>query len=242
MSEREWRIQWNHGGATISQLGAMLAPALFRLDNGREIQPFAIAPWSGDTSAEHEALPGVLKRLRGEWACVPFGMPAPPAGLPTNWAGTIVDDESALSPDIHGPSSNDLWRLDRSSTSSLQLSLDYPARHPIARLTRSVQGVDGSPALAFGLTITPRTDTVLPIGIHPVFRLPEKSDRAMLHFDGDVRAYTYPISVEPGVSRFVTGARAERLEAIPCLYGRFADITRHPLPFRTEERGCPEEC
>jgi hypothetical protein len=89
--------------------------------------------------------------------------------------------------------------------------------------------------LAFSLTITPRIDAVLPIGIHPVFRLPEQSNRATLHFDGDVRAYTYPVAVEPGVSRFVTGARAERLEAIPCLHGGSVDVTRHPLPYRTEE-------
>ena len=37
-------IIWDRGDFSISPVGAMCAPAHFRLDDGRVIQPFAVAP------------------------------------------------------------------------------------------------------------------------------------------------------------------------------------------------------
>ena len=66
-ADPEWRLTWNRGEASILKTGAMLGPARFDLDTAAPVQPFAVAPWSNDTGPEFDALPALLKRLRGEW-------------------------------------------------------------------------------------------------------------------------------------------------------------------------------
>jgi hypothetical protein len=65
---------------TMQRLSAMLAPIAFRLPSGRDARPMQIAPWADETGSA--ALPDMLRRLRGEWPCAPFGAtpdrPAPP--------------------------------------------------------------------------------------------------------------------------------------------------------------------
>ena len=68
-----WTIQSQFVQAQVQSLGAMLGPAWFSI-GGRTVQPFAIAPWAEDSGPEYRQLPNLLKRLRGEWACVPFGI------------------------------------------------------------------------------------------------------------------------------------------------------------------------
>ncbi len=60
MTVNAWKIGWDRGSATVTHTGAMIGPAHFQLDDGRSIQPFAVAPWADDDSAEHRALPPLL--------------------------------------------------------------------------------------------------------------------------------------------------------------------------------------
>lgn len=73
-------LSWAHGILTVQRLGAMLAPVTFLLADGRQASPMHIAPWSSDPEAE--TLPGILRKLRGEWPCVPFGYSVPAEGWP----------------------------------------------------------------------------------------------------------------------------------------------------------------
>jgi hypothetical protein len=211
----------------------MIGPADLVLDDGRSIQPFAVAPWADDHSADHDALPPLLKRLRGEWACVPYGMPDPPANLPEHWRPPLPLQREDKS--FHGHSSNAPWQLGGRTGGSLELVLDYPASHPVRRVTRRISGVQGRSALALELSIETRADTVLPVGLHPTFRLPAEVGSARLTFDADPRLHTYPIDAEDGVSRLQPDLRSQPLDRIPCKDGSLADLGRHPLPFATEE-------
>lgn len=228
-----WTIGWDRVEATVLRSGAMLGPARFELDDGRIVQPFAIAPWAGDTSPEHAALPELLKRLRGEWACVPYGMPDPPSNLPEEWRPLPAarGDDAAF----HGYSSNGRWRRSPSGPDTLDLVLDYPASHPVRRVTRRIRGARGRGELQLELSIETRIDTMLPIGLHPTFRLPPTAGSATVAFDGDVQVHTYPIDAEAGVSRIATGLSGVSLQRAPCKDGSFVDLSRHPLPFATEE-------
>ena len=61
----------------------MLAPITFVLADGRQVNPMQVAPWA----QEPEKVDGVLKRLRGDWPCIPFGMsPESSEGWPEDWA------------------------------------------------------------------------------------------------------------------------------------------------------------
>lgn len=136
-------FKWDCGHGEVQSLGAMLGPVHFRLAD-REIQPFAVMPWGNDTGPEHAELPGILRRTRGEWPCVPFGAPTAPDNLPDQWmppAPAPVDDE------FHGFSANNDWQLMAEIAGGLRLGIEYPPDHPISRLERVIQGVVGQPAL-----------------------------------------------------------------------------------------------
>ena len=228
---------WDRGDFTVSPVGAMCAPVNFRLDDGRTIQPFAVAPWSGnpDNDPRYDELPPLLKRLRGDWICVPFGMPAKRTDLSANWcAGTSEDPD--LGAFFHGPSANLPFKLTRCEFGFLEFTLHYPSEHPIAAVHRSIRGVPGRAMLEYGLRVTARRTTSLPVGIHPVFRLPDAVRTAELQIKGKaMRVYTYPVDAEPGVSRLQHGAVFKSLSLARDKEGKSMDLSKHPLGVTTEE-------
>lgn len=223
------KIDWDLGRAEVQSLAGMLGPVHFNLD-GREIQPFAVMPWGDDTGPEHADLPGILKRTRGEWPCVPFGAPEAPTKLPPNWQGSSPTE---LGPDFHGYSANNDWLLLEKTRDRVRLGIEYPANHSIARLERVVQGVSGKPVLRCQLKITARRNVTLPIALHPCFALsenPEQTEiRATFRF-----GRVLPYETEAGVSRLLPDAEFSLLGAIPAKGGSLA-LNRLPLPFATEE-------
>ena len=120
-------LGWAHGALAVQRLGAMLAPVTFLLADGRQVSPMHVAPWADEPEAE--ALPGILRRLRGEWPCVPFGYSVPADGWPAEWAsvmgaaGSRTRRSMATAPTMTGH-----WL--RRRRGSLSLALDYPAGKP----------------------------------------------------------------------------------------------------------------
>jgi len=169
-------IRWDRGEATMQSLGAMLAPIVFRLPSGREVQPMQIAPWADEAGGEE--LPGVLRRLRGEWPCVPFGVT--PDRSPSDWPQHLrpEPDEEA-----HGHGSNHEWQLD----GALVARIAYPAASPVVRLERRVAPVIGEARVDIELTIVARRGCRLPIGLHPTFRLPAETGAAPTIPSGPIR-------------------------------------------------------
>ncbi len=225
------RIAWDRGTATVEAVGAMLAPVNFRLDDGRTVQPMAIGPWGDDDGADHDALPGILKRLRGEWPCVPFGAPSAPEGLPAGWAGPPVQDTGD---DFHGYGSHHAWRVERQGAGHIELAIEYPADHAIARLRRTIAGVPGRAEIALTLTIDVRRPVAVPIALHPVFRLASEPGASRLDVGSFDHGRVFPLAVEPGVSRLEPDKVFHDLGAVS---GRLGDQTldRLPLDFDTEE-------
>ncbi|MCY4141897.1 MAG: hypothetical protein OXF56_26985 [Rhodobacteraceae bacterium] len=233
-ADPEWRLTWNRGEASILKTGAMLGPARFDLGTAAPVQPFAVAPWSNDTGPEFDALPPLLKRLRGEWVCVPFGMPDPPGNLPSDWLEGPPSTHG-YGAHFHGYSSNAVWRMAGQDAGSVELVLEYPENHPVRRVSRIVRGIPDAPRIEFELTVDVRDKVQLPIGLHPTFRLPDAPHSAKLSFAGQPEVHTYPVQAEPGVSRFEPGRWAVPFDAVPRIEGSPVDLGLHPLDFPTEE-------
>ena len=70
-----WRLASDRVEAFITRLGGHLGPVTFSLPNGK-IQPFAVAPWAEEALGPE--VPAVLKVLRGDFFCCPFGGNARP--------------------------------------------------------------------------------------------------------------------------------------------------------------------
>lgn len=218
------RFAWAHGDGAVQSLGGMLGPVRFLLPGGRVAAPFQVAPWADEPEAA--ALPGILRALRGEWPCVPFGTGA--AGpLTGDWAAFAGLEPAGLPP--HGHGSNADWAF--GDDLALALAVDYPADSPIARLERTIRPDPDAPALDIGLTVRARADVLWPIGLHPTFRVPDSG----VVIETDSPGLTYPGAVEPGVSVLASAARFDSLAQVPRADGGRQDCSRLPLPFATEE-------
>ena len=222
-------LSWAHGVVSVEALGGMLGPTIFVLPDGRQVSPFHIAHWASEPGGE--ALPGILRRLRGEWPCVPFGSDgdrSADGGWPVSTTAGAVDANA------HGYSSNHDWTLQDSADAALELNIAYPEAHPIASLRRRLTPDPQSAALDFELSVTPRRDCALPIGLHPVFRLPQAAGAMWIEVEGDVAAATYP--GDPDASLHLrAGAVAEDWHALRLRDGSTFDPSRVPLRQHTEE-------
>ena len=95
-----WEMRSSHVRASITHIGAQLAPLRFRLGD-RWVEPLSIAPWASESAASVHVLPPMLRNLRGDFFACPFGGNAcayrgeqhPPHGESANarWTKTAAD-------------------------------------------------------------------------------------------------------------------------------------------------------
>lgn len=225
-----WRIAWDRGTASVQSLGGMLGPADFVLADGRRVQPFAVGGWADDGSGEQAALPGLLRRLRGEWPCVPFGI-AGQQGLPDGWRPAAV---AAVDAWPHGYGSNHDWSLVSAGADSIVLRIEYPPDHPVRALQREIRGVPGRAELHIGLAIEARSAAELTLALHPILRLPAAPRQAEVAIAGAGSGRTLPFATDA-----TSLARPDQpfasLEAVPAAAGGFLDFSRLPFESANEE-------
>lgn len=226
-------LSWAHGDLTVQTLGAMLGPVHFELPDGRRIAPLHVAPWADAPGTE--TLPGILQRLRGEWPCVPFGAEGA-KDLTGDWAALGL-----LAPALpegagpHGESSNQIWEWQPAPPGTLRLALDYPADHPIARVERQITPDPGGPAIELTLIVHPRRDCRLPIGLHPVLRLPDRVGAARIVAGRYRDVRSFPGTLEPGAALFAPDAVFTDLALAPGRGGGTLDASRLPFPGAGED-------
>lgn len=209
----------------LQPLGAMLDGLTLRLPDGRMVQPLHTAPWADEPGAE--ALPGILRRLRGEWPCVPFGADDP-ASLPECWRA----EPGAPHGPPHGFGSNENWRI-WNDGKALRAGIAYPTDSPVARLARSVTPCAGG--VEISLAVHPRRDCRLPLALHPVFHLPAAPGRARLNPGTHGPVWTHPAQT-PDTCLLRPASTAQGLAALPGADGGTVDFTHLPLADATESR------
>lgn len=227
MIEERRGLAWAHGVLAVERRGAMLAPVCFTLADGRQVAPFHVAPWFDEKEAK--GLSGLMPRLRGEWPCIPFGFDQDRPAL-GDWPASRVTEAVD---EGHGFGANGDWTFLDAAPGTLALSIDYPAGHPIARLERRILPDERAPALDIELTVHPRADCRLPVGLHPTFRLPREPGAFEIELDGEAELATFPGEVDAS-SILETGRFAEAA-ALPLKAGGTLDIRRLPLERNTEE-------
>ena len=70
LGQPSWRIRSETVEAYVTRLGGQLAPVTFDR-RGRRIQPYAVAPWV--TEKLDKSTSGIIRALRGDFFCMPFG-------------------------------------------------------------------------------------------------------------------------------------------------------------------------
>lgn len=214
-ADRRWDLSWDHGRAEIFAIGASLHNLEFELEDGATVRPLAEAPWQSDGEVmANENIPAHLRRLGGEWPCIPFGT-------------------TAVDPDHHGRGANHCWQVTRREARSISLAIDYPCNHPVERLERCVKGVEGTASVEIELVVKARRHCRLPVGLHPIFRLPENG---RLHLVGGERivGHTFPGTFEPGISQLRQAAYFDGLDRVPLAGEGSANLTVLPNGLREE--------
>jgi hypothetical protein len=220
-------ILWAHGRAQVQRLGAMLGPVVFRSPGHVDFSPLHVAPWADEAGISDQ--PGILRRLRGEWPCVPFGRADALAEVPSGWSLTEADDGWS-----HGFGSNHAWEwLPSDDPLTLRLQSTYPPSSPVQRLVRTIRALADDTTLDMSLQIEVRRRCTLPVALHPTVRL----DLGLLDLTvpHGGACLTYPVSTAPDVSRLAIDRRFADLSRAPTRDGAPMNLARYPQSTDSEE-------
>lgn len=217
LGQPSWRLKNSHVDAWIAQTGGMLAPATFRLGDGRTVQPFAVAPWARENLAP--GTPPLLQALRGDFFCAPFG------GNSASWRGERHPP--------HGESANAPWTLFASTrnrdTTELRLRLECKIRR--GTIEKRVALRRGHNAIYCEHVLTGFRGP-MSLGTHPCLHVPGAEDAARVSVGGWEWGQVLPVPFEDpasgGYSSLKAGARFESLTAVPLANGGVADLSRYP--------------
>ncbi|GAA5484061.1 hypothetical protein [Haloferula sargassicola] len=205
--EASWTLAHDRVKLAVSCRAGHLAPVEFQLGL-RTVSPYALAPWS---AAEADpSLPDLLKVLRGDFFCFPFG---PQAEAPP-----------------HGASANHNWSLVDRGKDRLHLALDDPDSG--GRVEKIVSLREGETAVYVEHRIT-GVEGRYSYGNHPILDFSQLSD-------GEGRVSLSPFrwaSVYPGrfsdpsrleAGALMPGGRFVDLREVPLAGGGTTDLTRYP--------------
>jgi hypothetical protein len=222
-------LAWRCGSLSVQRLGGMLAPLTFILEDGRQVSPLYLAPWAAQETPP--ALPEILRNLRGEWPCVPFGSYRPKDGFPLDWAAVIGSGDE--DPYLHGFGSNVKWNWSKVTPYEVELSCRYPPNDAIEELVRRITPVPDRAAVDMELLVKPRRRTRLPVGLHFTFCKPRT--RAILRPGVFREAWTGPGPPYEEVQAFAPDCRFQDLRRTPARGGGYIDATTFPLPVPAED-------
>lgn len=192
--------------AWLTERGGHLAPVVFHLP-GRDVSPFALAPWTPD---EYPDLPPLLSVLRGDFLCLPFGGQegGPPHGDPAN---AIWSEEQAGAGELH-------CRMETTdSGATVEKILSTKEGHHALYIEHRVSGLDGDYSY----------------GNHPVLDLsgmkPGEGRVSVSPFywgSSYTSLFSDPANGE--TQALVPGARFTDLQEVPLIAGGTTDLTRYP--------------
>lgn len=205
-----------HGSVSlkITRDGGMLAPVQFDLGD-RLVSPYSLSPWKPDEISDD--LPVLLKNLRGDFFCLPFGPQE--NGLP------------------HGETANMPWHLVSETEDSLTLEID--ASDVAAKVTKTLSLRPGQTAIYYEHSII-GLEGHFSYGNHPILdlsQLPEGSARV------SVSPFRWA-SVYPGVfsdpadgaqQALKIGALFSDLAEVPLAEGGTTDLTCYPARAGNED-------
>lgn len=210
-----WRLANDAVEAFVTETGGHLGPVAFRLGE-RTVQPYHVAPWAEEPTDD---LPPMLRALRGDFFCLPFG-------------GGDAPFEGEQHPP-HGETANATWSFDgveqKGDWTTLRLGLETTVRP--GRVTKEIALVDGHAALYQRHTISGMTGP-MSFGHHAMLRFPEREGSGLVATSPFVWGQVSPLPVEDpaerGYSLLEPGARFESLDAVPTVTRRTADLSHYP--------------
>ncbi|PPR54805.1 MAG: hypothetical protein CFH16_00121 [Alphaproteobacteria bacterium MarineAlpha5_Bin6] len=226
-------LSWNGGEIDIWTLGCKIIPK-FKLNN-KIIEPLHSANWIGESSDEFNALPGILKNLRGEFPCVPFGINSPVENISDDWKDSYSEEPYVVN-EPHGFCANKNWELLEKTGTFAKFKIIYPEEDNIDYLIRTIE-IDNNEShkINCSLTIVVKNDCSLPIGLHPMVNIPTEKNQVEIvpgRFDFGL---TYPGLVLPEKTLGAVGEKFHSIKEVPGLNGKTIDLSKPPLEGNFED-------
>jgi hypothetical protein len=211
-----WRLACSQVEVFVTEMGGHLGPVTFDR-RGRKLQPYSIAPWAEEPV--DRSLPPIIRALRGDFFCLPFG------GNATPFRG-----EKHL---VHGETANARWRLEslgtRAGRACLHLSLRTNARP--GRVDKRIWLLDGE-NVVYSQHVVSGMSGPMNLGHHAMLRFPDVPGSGRVSTSRFVYGQVFPEAFEfpakGGYSWLKLGAEFRSLEKVPTLDGQTADLTRYP--------------
>ena len=211
-----WRLASAQVEAFVTELGGHLGPVTFDRQR-RKLQPYSVAPWAKERLAP--SLLPLLKALRGDFFCLPFGDNATPFGKEQH--------------PPHGETANARWRFrsleTRAGRCCLHLSLATKVRP--GRVDKRIWLVEGQNVL-YSQHVVSGMSGPMNLGHHAMLKFPDAPGSGLVSTSRFVYGQVLPLAFEHpehrGYSCLKPGAQFKSLEKVPTLTGETADLTRYP--------------
>lgn len=191
----------------VTRQGGHMAPVTFHLASG-DFSPYALAPWTPDEC--DTAMPDLLKQLRGDFFCLPFG--------------------SQKSGPPHGDSANSVWEC--CAVTSQAITLQCVSSSPEATIKKHIALKTGHHALYISHEISGLSGSYN-YGNHPILdfsSLGENQGRVAISpyrwasvYPGQ---FANPAAGEVGILE--NGAVFSDISAVPLADGGTIDLTKYP--------------
>ncbi|MBI2496862.1 MAG: hypothetical protein HYV75_02670 [Opitutae bacterium] len=210
-SQPSWRIGNRQVEAFITELGGHLGPVTFRC-GGRKAQPLAVAPWHAE---RFPALPPVLRVLRGDFFCLPFG------GNDTAFRGERHPP--------HGETANSRWRCMAEEPDHLHLRLQTRCRP--GQVDKHVWVRRGHTAI-YQRHVVSGMSGPMDFGHHATLHFPDAEGSGLISTSPFAWGEVSPLALEDprqrGYSRLQPGGVFHSLRKVPAADGKWCDLSAYP--------------
>ncbi len=207
-----WRIATSEVEAFVTQTGGHVGPVTFRVGD-RKIRPFAVAPWAEEET--DRSLPPILKVLRGDFFCLPFG-------------GNATPFKGERHP-VHGETANARWRLESAAAGELHLSLATRIR--AGRVDKYISLRRGQTAVYQRHVISGMSGP-MNLGHHAMLKFPDAPGSGLISTSRFLRGQVAPLPLENPAERgyfcLRPGATFASLERVRTQTGELTDLSRYP--------------
>ena len=207
-----WQLQTGSVKLFVTRIGGHVGPVTFQI-GGRKIQPFSVAPWAEEKT--DSSLPPMLKVLRGDFFCLPFG-------------GNTTPFKGERHP-AHGETANGRWALESASAGELHLRLRTKIRR--GRVDKFIFLRAGHAAVYQQHVISGMSGS-MNLGHHAMLKFPDTAGSGHISTSRFTRGDVVPVPVENpadrGYSCLKTGARFRSLKKVPLNGCGWADLSAYP--------------
>lgn len=211
-----WEFSSDTVNAAVTRLGGHLAPVTFSLGS-KKIAPFSIAPWAEENI--DVGTPSVLKSLRGDFFCSPFGADAKP------YFGEKHPP--------HGETANAEWHFEslNQSDEGVDLHLSLNTKIRAGHVDKFLSLRNGETAI-YSRHVLSGMDGKMTLGHHATLKFPDKEGSSHISTSRIAGGWTFPGKFEDpargGYNSLKPSATFKRLDRVPLAEGGHTDLGRYP--------------